>query len=169
MTDKNDAPTKKIPMAAELIIPVGGTVFAIYYLYTIWSLPWQATTAGFGIISGMAIVMTFLIIRYVRLHSAGALEFSFGELLHPVGMLGKRLAVLVAGLGFIFIMPYLGFTLSVFVFVVIAVLILAGSKYFLTALMLGAGMSLGGYLLFIVFIRARFPHGAFENLAGSLF
>ena len=169
MTDNTDNPTKKIPLAAELIIPVGGTIFAIYYLYTIWSLPWQATTAGFAIISGMAIVILSLTFRYVRLVRSGEAEFSFGELLYPLNMLGKRVAVLVAALGYIFIMPYLGFTLSVFVFVFVAVMILAGARYFLTALMLGLGMSIGGYILFIVFIRARFPHGPFENFVGSLF
>jgi len=48
---------KKETLGADLIIPVGTILFAVYYLYTVWDLPWQAKAAGLGIAGAMALVL----------------------------------------------------------------------------------------------------------------
>ena len=37
----------KISIGAELIIPVFGLLFAVYYLTSIWNIRWEAQVNGF--------------------------------------------------------------------------------------------------------------------------
>jgi hypothetical protein len=159
----------KRPLGGDLIIPVGTAAFAIYYLYTVWGLSWQAASVGIGLSAGIAVILVILAVRFIGELKRGEADFSMGELLHPVAYLGRRIAVLLAAIAFIYIMPHLGFTISLFIFLMVGIVILSGFRHIRTGLILATTVSLGGYLLFIVFIRARFPHGPFENFAGSLF
>ncbi len=160
---------EKRALGADLIIPVGTVLFAVYYLYTVWDLPWQANAAGFGIAAAMAIVLILLAVRFWREWSEGRATLSFGDLAFPAVTLAQRLGLLVAVLAFVFAMPWLGFTLGLFLFLIAGVVILSGFSELRTATIIALLVSLGGYLLFIVLIGARFPHGPVETLLGSIF
>jgi hypothetical protein len=66
-------------------------------------------------------------------------------------------------------MPLIGFTLGLFLFLMTGMIILSGLSQLKSAFIIALLVSLGGYLLFIVFIRARFPHGLVETFLDSLF
>lgn len=159
----------KRPLLADLIIPVLTIAFAVYYLSTVWELSWQANAAGIGIASAMTIVLLLLAIRFARQWAAGEAALSPGPLAFPRTHLLQRIGLLAAALGFVFVMPYLGFTLGLFVFLMAAILLLAGFSRLKAALAISLCVSIGGYLLFIVVVRARLPRGPVEALLGWLF
>lgn len=163
------APAHKRALGADLIIPVGTILFATYYLYTVWDLPWQAKAAGLGIAGAMAIVLALLALRFVREWLAGRASLGLGDLVFPTVTLAQRLGLLTAALAFIFVMPLVGFTLGLFLFLMAGMIMLSGLSQLKAALVISLLVSIGGYLLFIVFIRARFPHGPVETLLSSIF
>lgn len=162
-------PATKQALGANLIIPVGTILFAVYYLYTVWDLPWQAKAAGLGIAGAMVIVLALLGFRFFRDWSAGRADLSLGALAFPAVTLAQRLGLLAAALAFIFAMPLVGFTLGLFLFLMAGMIILSGLSQLKSATIIALLVSIGGYLLFVVFIRARFPHGPVETLLSSLF
>jgi hypothetical protein len=167
--ERGAIPEKRQALGAELIIPVGTILFAGYYLYTVWELPWQAKAAGLGIAGAMALVLLLLAIRFVRELAAGRADLGLGDLVVPRVTLAQRLGLLAAALAFVYAMPLIGFTLGLFLFLMTGMIILSGLSQLKSAFIIALLVSLGGYLLFIVFIRARFPHGLVETFLDSLF
>jgi len=163
------ASSKKRALGGDLIIPAGTILFAVYYLYTVWELPWEAKAAGIGVAGAMAIVLALLGVRFVREWSSGRAGLSLGDVAFPVKFLAQRLSLLVAALAFVFLMPWLGFTLGLFLFLIAGMVILSGLSELKSAVIISLLVSIGGYLLFIVLVRARFPHGPVENLLASIF
>jgi hypothetical protein len=70
---------------------------------------------------------------------------------------------------YIFVVPWLGFTLTTFLFLALAMTVLNGgrSKGFIAAL--SAVLAIGGWLLFVVAFETRFPAGPFEMLMQRIF
>jgi len=160
----------KRPLGADLIIPLATFGFSVYYITTVWSLPWQASAAGFGIVGALAVISVLLGRRFAKEYRTGVADFSFGDLFGDSALVtAQRLGLLALSIGFIFAMEYIGFTISLFVFVAATVVMLAGRERIGMALLLATSMSLGGYLLFIELVHARFPHGPFERLVGAIF
>ena len=176
MTDASNAGAEqgapaeeKQALGADLIIPVGTILFAVYYLYTVWDLPWQAKAAGLGIAGAMALVLVLLAVRFVRDWSAGRATLGLGDLAFPTVTLAQRLGLLAAALAFVFVMPLLGFTIGLFLFLMAGMIMLSGLSQLRSATIIALLVSIGGYLLFIVLVRARFPPGPVETLLGSIF
>ena len=163
------APGEKQALGADLIIPVGTILFAVYYLYTVWDLPWQAKAAGLGIAGAMALVLVLLAVRFVRDWSAGRATLGLGDLAFPTVTLAQRLGLLAAALAFVFVMPLLGFTIGLFLFLMAGMIMLSGLSQLRSATIIALLVSIGGYLLFIVLVRARFPNGPVETFLGSIF
>ncbi len=163
-----DPERSKRPLAQDLILPVFGAGFAIYYLSTVWELPWQASSAGIAIISAMAVLLVLLAFRFLGEWRRGEAELRFGELVHPWSVFVRRLAVLGLALAFIYTMPIFGFTIGLFLFLLLGIVLLSGFAYLRQALLIAAGVSLAGFALFILFVRARFPLGPFERFVASL-
>lgn len=163
MSESSGSARRKRPLGGELIIPVAATAFAIYYTSTVWELAWQANAVGLSIGGAMAVLLVILAVRFAREWARGEADFSLGEVAYPLATLARRLAILGAAAGFILVMPYLGFTLSMFIFLVVGIMILSGFAELKRGVLIALAVSLGGYLLFIVFVGARFPPGPVEN------
>lgn len=158
------------PLGADLIIPVSGLLFGIYYVTTVWSLPWQASAVGISLMAAMTVTGIILGNRFLKQYRSGSADLSFGDLFGRTrGVVARRLGLAALTCIFVYAMPYLGFTISLFLFVIATVLMLAGFERIRIAFLLASGMSIGGYLLFIVLVQARFPHGPFERIAGTIF
>ena len=156
-------------VGGELIIPVAGLIFTLYYFSTIIDSPWEAQVAAFfvGYIL-MGVILIFLIKTAVTLFR-GEARLDFRPLVTPVGINLKRLALFGLTLGFILLIPYLGFTITTFLFLLSAMLLLQSRKRPGIAVGLAAGLSLAGFLLFIVAFDTRFPRGPFEELMRGVF
>ena len=168
MSEGGTKARRKRPLGGELIIPVAALAFAIYYTSTVWELAWQANAVGLSVGGGIVILLVILGVRFAREWAWGEADFSLGDVAYPLSLLARRLAILAAATGFILVMPYLGFTLSMFIFLIVGVMILSGLEQLRWGIVLALAVSLGGYFLFIVFVGARFPQGPVERLLSFL-
>jgi hypothetical protein len=92
---------------------------------------------------------------------------SLDRLLKPVESQGRRMGLIAAIMGFIFVIPWLGLTLAIFCFMCATMLVL-GVRKPLPLLAAALTVSTGGYVGFIVILNTRFPHGPVENLLARL-
>jgi len=155
-------------VGGELIVPVAGLLFTIYYFSTIIESPWTAQVSAFFVGAILtALIVAFLIktgIEWTR----GAVDLKAGPIADPIALVPKRIALLALTIGYIVVIPYLGFTLTTFVFMVSAMALLSNGKRLGFIVGLGAAVAVGGWALFILAFHTRFPAGPFERLMQSI-
>lgn len=156
-------------IGGELILPVAGLIFTLYYFSTILDSPWEAQVAAFFVGSILILLIVILLIKTGLALARGTGRFDFSPLVAPLRINLKRLALFGLTLGYMLLIPYLGFTITTFIFMASAMLLLQQKKRLLFALLLSAAISLSGYLLFIVAFETRFPRGPFEELMRGMF
>ncbi len=150
-------------LGSELIIPVAALLFTIYYFYTIWLSPWTAQVAAFIVGSVLvALIVLILIKSFISLRSGDGV-MSFDTLVRPKSFVPKRLGLLALTIAYIFVVPTLGFTITTFFFLFMSMWLLSGGKNKKIIFALATALSVGGYLLFIVAFKTRFPAGPFET------
>ncbi|MGJ3264693.1 MAG: tripartite tricarboxylate transporter TctB family protein [Salinarimonas sp.] len=88
-------------------------------------------------------------------------------MLGPIEGRGGRIGFLALVVAYVFVVSRGGFTLTTFVFVLLASL-LAGRRPVGRALAFAAVAALSGWLFFIVLLGTRFPRGPFEHLVSWL-
>ncbi len=170
MTDheEQEKPERK-SLGGDLVLPIGAFIFTLYYFYTIIDVPRIAQISAFFVGTILIFLLILLAVRIGREVKAGTADLRLGRLVEPRSFIPKRLALLSLTLGFIFFVEWLGFTLTVFVFLSLAMLLLSGGKKKGLAFSIAGILALGGYLLFIVAFKTRFPAGPFEHLMERLF
>ncbi len=170
MTDHNEAekPERK-SIGGELLLPIGAFCFTLYYFYTIIDVPRIAQVSAFFVGSILIVLLMILAVRIGKEVKAGTADLRLGRLVKPHSFIPARLALLGLTLGFIFFIEWLGFTIIVFLFLVLAMLLLSKGRNKGLIFSLAAVLSIGGYLLFIVAFNTRFPAGPFEQLMEKLF
>jgi hypothetical protein len=152
------------PVGGELIIPVVGLIFTLYYFSTILQSPWEAQVAAFFVGSILIGLILIFLVKTAFLLTRGTARLDFSPLFTPVGITLTRLALFGLTLGYLLAIPYFGFTFTTFLFLAAAFLLLQQEKRPVLAVGLATGLSLAGYLLFIVAFDTRFPRGPFEEL-----
>ncbi len=170
MTDRDQAekPERK-SIGGELILPIGALIFTLYYFYTIIDVPRIAQVSAFFVGSILMVLLMVLAVRIGKEVKAGTADLRLGPLVEPHSFIPARLALLGLTLGFIFFIEWLGFTITVFVFLAVAMGLLSKGRKMGLICSLAAVLSIGGYLLFIVAFNTRFPAGPFEQLMEKLF
>jgi hypothetical protein len=116
----------------------------------------------------LLVLIMLLAARLALQVAAGRATLGMDVLLRPGRPQLIRLALLAAILAFILTLGILGFTLGVFLFMCAAMLIL-GVRSPRRLLAVAAGVALGGWALFILFLDTRFPRGPVEQLLARLF
>lgn len=165
---KNSGAGEKKHIGAELVIPAAALAFTIYYFSTIIDSPWTAQVSAFFI---GAILVALIVIFFVKSAAAvigGEADLGMERLVAPRALIPKRLGLFALTLGFIFFVQWGGFTLTVFVFLCPAMLLLTGGRRVRLVLLLSLGLSVGGYLLFILAFDTRYPDGPVEYLLQPL-
>ncbi len=155
---------EKTHLGGDLVIPVAALAFTLYYFSTIIDSPWTAQVSAFfigAILIGLVIIFA---IKSVVSMQRGEADLRMDSLLAPRSYIPKRLALLALTLGFIYLVQWGGFTLTVFVFMSLAMLLLSDGRNKRFVFVLCAGLAIGGYLLFILAFDTRFPAGPFEQL-----
>jgi hypothetical protein len=170
MTDdsEKEKPERK-SIGGELILPIGAFIFTLYYFYTIIDVPWIAQVSAFFVGTILIFLLFLLAVRIGKEVKAGTADLRLGRLVEPRSFIPKRLALLGLTLGFIFVVQWLGFTLTVFAFLTLAMLLLGDGRRKGLVISLAGTLAIGGYLLFIVAFNTRFPAGPFEQLMQRLF
>lgn len=156
------------PIGGELIIPIAAVAFTLYYFTTIIESPWEAQVNAFFVGSILIVLVAILLIKLGRALLAGEADLHLGNLAGPRTVLPKRLILLLLAIGYVLVIEWLGFTITTFLFLTAAMLLLNDGRRPRFVLGLAAGFALGGYLLFVVAFATRLPAGPFERLVATL-
>ena len=168
MTQPSESDGRKA-IGGDLIIPGAALAFTLYYFSTIIDSPWTAQVAALLVGSVLIVLIAiFAVVSLLRV-SRGEASLGLGELGTPRLLLPKRLGLLLLTMAYIALIDWGGFTLTTFVFLAAAMLLLNDGRRRRLAVLLAAGMALGGYLLFVVAFDTRFPDGPFERLMEGMF
>ncbi len=155
---------EKTHLGGDLVIPVAALAFTLYYFSTIIDSPWTAQVSAFLIGAVLILLIVILMVKSAWLVKRGEADFGLDSLLAPRSYIPKRLALFALTLGFIYFVQWGGFTLTVFAFMSLAMLLLGDGRDKRFVFILCAGLAIGGYLLFILAFDTRFPAGPFEQL-----
>ena len=166
-TDARNSEPKSL--GSDLVIPIAALFFTIYYFYTIINAPWTAQVAAFLVGSVLIILIVLFVVKCIRSLRTVEGTLNLDTLMEPKAYVPKRLGLLVLTLAYNFVVPTLGFTITTFFFLNMAMLLLSGGKKKRFIFFLSTILSLGGYLLFIVAFKTRFPAGPFETLMKGFF
>src|SRR5690606_1362464 len=158
-----DGDSKERVRLVDLIIPVSAVVYAIYYVVSVRDFPFQAQITGLLLGSLLGPLCTVFFIRFVWQARRSGIRIGWIDLIGEPSIGLKRL--IFAGLILLSIsaVPWGGFTLTTFVFLV-ASFHLLGVRPLTRVLVTAATAAIAGWLFFIVLLGARFPRGPFELL-----
>ena len=169
MTDKSEDESKQKTIGGDLVIPVAAAVFTIYYFISIIDAPWTAQVGAVLVGSILLLLIAIFLVRQFRSLYVGEARWAWGKLISPPAYIPRRLALLALTIVYIIALPWGGFTLTGFVYLYAAMLVLGGGQVKWPALFIALAFALGGYLLFVVAFQVRFPEGPFEHLMKGLF
>ena len=155
---------EKRQMGGELIIPVLALGFTLYYISTVIHSPWTAQLNAF-MVGSVLIFLVLLFFGYTaREVLQGRATLGASNLFAPYNILPKRLGFMAISLGYLLVLPWIGFTLSTFVFMAGSMMLLGGARrpvvYIVSALI----MAVIALLVFVVLFQKRFPKGPVEYL-----
>ncbi len=160
--------SEKKSIGGDLVIPIAGLAFTIYYFVTIIDAPWTAQVSAFFVGSILiALILIFLVKSFLMLRR-GEVDLKLDTLVAPVSYVPKRLKLLALTMAYIAAVRWLGFTITTFLFLLSAMLVLGEGRRKGLIVAISLILSLGGYLLFIVAFKTRFPAGPFEDLMKGL-
>lgn len=156
------------PVGADLIIPVAAGAYAIYYVLSVRTFPWQAQMSGLMLAALMLLLVAIYLTRLVIGFRRGQYTMGFGDFFGAPATRVSRAIFVALIVGYILAVPYLGFTITTFVFLAISFHV-AGARPVKRALLTAGIAAVGGWLFFIVLLNTRFPEGPFEQAMDALF
>jgi hypothetical protein len=114
-----------------------------------------------------AVLILLIVIFFVKSAlavRAGEADLRLVHLVEPRSFLSKRLILVAMTIAYVHLIQWGGFTLTSFVFLSLAMLLLSGGRNKRLIFVLAAVLALTGYLLFILAFETRFADGPFELL-----
>jgi len=166
--DRSSQGRRRRAIGGDLIIPIAAVAFTLYYFSTIMASPWEAQVNAFFVGSILIALVAIQLVRVGRMLFRGEADLGLGELIRPLAILPKRLLLLALTIGYVVVIQWLGFTLTTFLFLASAMLLLNDGRRPGFILGLAATLALAGYFLFIVAFQTRFPMGPVEHLLGAV-
>ena len=154
---------QKAPLGADLVIPVLALGFAIYFFWSIADLAWEAKANG--VVIG-AVLVGLVAVQLTRIAidvAKGRGDLRTDPLWQPREVLFKRIGMVGVTIAFIALLQLLGLTLSLFV-AMAAALVIMGVRRASTVLLISLAVAAAAYLLFIAVLDSSFPHGPIEKL-----
>lgn len=119
----DDQPQRRAA-AAELILPVAGVLFTLYYFSTIIDSPWEAQVGALFVGLILIGLVVSLVVKTGFDIRAGRAALSFGTLFNEGWVTRKRGGLLAVTLAYIVAIGYLGFTITSFLYLSCAMLLL---------------------------------------------
>jgi hypothetical protein len=155
-------------VGADLILPLMAAAYAAYYVYTIREYPWEAQMNGTFIAGVIWLLVTVLLVRTVLRLRRGEVTLRATGITTPRGKLAVRALFVALTAVNILLMPWLGFTLTVILFLASSMWLLGvrSLKPLVLIPLLAGGV---GYFFFIVALSTRLPKGPVEWLLQWLF
>jgi len=165
---QNSTDNSKDAALADLVIPALAVAFTLYFFDSIWDLAWEARATGIVVGTALLALIVALVVRVVRRLAAGRATLSFGHLIGPWPHGRQRIGIVVLCALFIALLPWLGLTLGLFV-LTSALMFLLGAGSWRAIVVASGAVSVSAYLLFVVFLNTRMPHGPVEKLIATLY
>jgi len=168
MKEKSDSLKKeKKAKGDELVLPIIALAFAFYYIYTIIDLSWEAKVNGMLVGSILIFLIAIFLFRILLERWRGNISLKLKDFTFRGRMQYTRLGFLLLAIAYVVVIPWGGFTLTTFGYLVSAMLLLgvrSPGRLFGVAL----GLAGAGYFFFIILLETRFPPGPVERLIGWL-
>src|SRR5690606_23167610 len=114
MTDETKKRSARKPIGGELVIPIAAVLFTLYYFSTIIDVPFTAQASALFVGTALILLCIVLFVRVVIGVRRGEASLAIGRLIEPASFIPKRLILLALTVGYIFFVPWLGFTLTTF-------------------------------------------------------
>ena len=172
VTLSNAGFTRKAPqqeLLGELILPALAVGLALYYFRSVAGLPWIARAHGLVVGAAVLILTAALGGRLLLRMWQGTAAVSLSAMVERLGVRrAERWLLVVWMAGLIAVMPSLGFTVTVFLFVALSARTL-GVRQWSHLVGLGAVTACVGYLLFVAFLGVKLPVGPVDRWLGGLF
>jgi hypothetical protein len=151
------------PLGADLVIPGLALAFAVYFLFSIADLAWEAKANGvlIGVILFVLIAaqLTRITLQIVR----GEASLRADPLLEPRDVLVRRIGLVAVTVLFIATLGWLGVTLGLLL-AMFAALWVCGVRSRAALIWIPLVVAASVYLLFIVVLQSDLPHGPIEKL-----
>ncbi|MEW6670155.1 MAG: tripartite tricarboxylate transporter TctB family protein [Thermodesulfobacteriota bacterium] len=147
----------------ELVFPIMALAFAIYYLYTILDLNWEAKVNGVLVGSILIFLIAVFLFRTALDWQRGKISLKFKTFVFNSGIQLTRIWFLLLAVSYVVVIPWAGFTLTTFGYLVAAMLLL-GVRSPLRLFAVSLTLSVSGYLFFITLLKTRLPLGPVERL-----
>ena len=160
-SQENERP-EKVPLGADLIIPLIGSGLAIYYLLSTAELDWEAKSAGLFVGTVLLVLCAIQFARTIIALASGTGTLGLGELVANTLYNRQRLALIVLVGMFIATIGWTGTTLGLFLLLIASLLVMGvrePGKLFGIAF----GTSAVVYTMLIWLLDTRLPRGLIEN------
>jgi hypothetical protein len=168
MSDQSSGTGAKPSLGADLVIPALGVGLTIYFFITVGDLPWEAKANALALGSVLLLLVAIFVVRLGLKVYRGEATLGFDKLMDRPSAQWKRFWLLVSLIGFIALLPWLGFTLSLF-FGMLASMLVMGVREPKPLLGTALGVAAACYLMFIALLDTNFPRGPVESLLAPLF
>jgi len=169
MNEKIDMQKKeKKAKGDELVFPLMALAFAIYYLSTIMGLSWEAQINGVLIGSVLIFLIAIFLVKTALELWRGEINLKFEKFVFKEGIQLTRIWFMLLGVAYVIVIPWAGFTLTTFGFLLASMLLL-GVRSPIKLLAVSVALSASGYFFFIHLLDTRLPPGPIERLIGWLF
>ena len=158
---------KKVPLGADLVIPLLALAFAAYFFVSIEGLAWEAKANGVMIGSALVLLVVVQLVRIGMAIAQGRGGFGTEPLWAPREALGKRIGMVIVTIAFIATLKWLGLTLGLLLGMAASLWIMGVRKPGrIVAISLTVAAS--AYLLFILALDSNFPHGPVERAIAAM-
>ncbi len=166
--ESNSGEPEKKHIGSDLVIPAAALAFTLYYFSTIINSPWTAQVSAFFIGAVLiALIGAFVIYSLLSIRR-GEADLGFQRLTEPLSFMPRRAALFALTIFFIFFVEWGGFTITTFIFLSGAMLLLSRGRNWKFILALSAVLAIGGYFLFVYAFEVRFPKGPFELMMAQV-
>lgn len=168
----NDEPNSGRPekkhIGSDLIIPVAALIFTLYYFSTIIHSPWTAQVSAFFVGTVLILLVIVYFVNNAISIRRGEADLSFQHLTDPMSFMPTRIILFALTIAYIFFIHIGGFTITTFIFLSAAMLLLSRGRRWKFILILAAVLAVGGYFLFEYTFHVRFPKGPFEYMMAGI-
>jgi hypothetical protein len=153
---------------ADLVLPVVASVYAVYYVASVWDFPPEAQRSGIAL---AGLLLTFTTLFFIRTALSVIRErrvFDMSPLLGAPDERMRRLGFVALIFIYLAVARHGGFTLTTFGFL-FAGSLMAGVGSVRKAFLFALVSALAGWAFFIALLGTRFPEGPFERLVSGIF
>ena len=153
---------EKEARGADLVIPALALAFSLYFFVSIADLAWEAKANGVLIGSVLVGLCLVQVVRIALRVARARATLAFDTLVQPREAIRPRLGILAVTALFIGTMPWLGLTLGMLVWMAAGLYVMGVRKPARIAAISATAAAIA-YLMFILVLRAEFPHGPIER------